>query len=536
MRFLVPTTIDDTTLVSSSIAEDDAPDWDIETAYTVGANALFEHRVFESLTANTGKRPDENTADWVLIGPSNRYAMFDAVRSSVSSAAGSISVEMLLDDVSALSMIDVTATSVVIEVTAGSSLVYSRTVTMDGVTPGSIYLADLPASTGATVTVEVTGSGTVSVASLQVGRVWVMGDTLFGLGLGITDYSKVNTDEFGNQTFIRRGFSRQMTAQVRIPRAKVDATIRYLAGIRATPVVWIGSFDYASTFVIGFYKDFQVSISYPLVSDCSLTIEGITEHDDFAFTDIPEGEGIDGDPVIGDVGTGGGVTGTTGGVVTGPPPPPPPANVPGLLMHFDGNLADACRGRTFTADPAAASWTGTPSKFGLAGFAVPGSPVTHPVSTDENAADFAFGTGPFTIEFWVLRTTSDPVVGTVVAYSAGGTPVWSVRHTYGEGNSSPQFFQAMGPVVDTASGYTVGTWHHIAVCSADGASTVRIYKDGVLIRTGYRGALDGTSSPATLTVGSGSSANCRIDDLRVLPVEVYTAAFTPPTSPLGVSA
>jgi len=216
------------------------------------------------------------------------------------------------------------------------------------------------------------------------------------------------------------------------------------------------------------------------------------------------------------------------------PHPPPPTSYPGLLMHFDGDLADACRGRTFVSDPAAAAWTDATAKFGSASFTAPATPVTYPVATDQHMADFAFGTGPFTIEFWVFRPTSTPVVGTVVEYRSGGTMVWAVRHTYNEANSTPQFYQAAGPVVQTASAYTTGVWHHIAVCSGDGAGTVRIYKDGTLLVTGYRGALVGAVSPATITIGSDLQGSSYMDDLRVLPVEVYTgSSFTPPAAPLA---
>jgi hypothetical protein len=39
--------------------------------------------------------------------------------------------------------------------------------------------------------------------------------------------------------------------------------------------VWVGSEEYASMIVYGFYKDFSIEISYPTVSICSLEIEGL---------------------------------------------------------------------------------------------------------------------------------------------------------------------------------------------------------------------------------------------------------------------
>lgn len=548
MRFLVPATINDTSLVSSSVSESEYAAWSSGTAYAIGARVIYGHKIFEALTASTAAIPDQDTAAWVLVSPTNRYAMFDAVRSTRTTAAGSISVELLLSDVTALSMIDVLGTEIVIEVTtAAAALVYSRTVTLDGVTPGSIYLADLPASAGATVTVDVTGAGTVEVGALQLGRVWVMGDTQFGLGLGITDYSKVNTDEFGNQTFIRRGFSRQMTAQVRVPRAKVDQTFAYLASIRATPVVWIGAFDYASTFVIGFYKDFNLSISYPLVSDCSLTIEGITEHDGFAFTDIPEEEGIDGAPVIGDVGVGGGATGTTGGVITAPP------SVPGLLMHFDGDFADACRGRAVTTSGAGTPLDAMTTDAAAGSHALWISQIPNgypmPISTGQYPQDFDVGAGgSLTIEYFASAKDWGSVNGVFLTFadSAGSSNyAWRLRHSSAEtaafsyrdtSGNWRDLYRAIS-ITPGDGPSTPGPWVHVAAVITP--TEIRLYVGGVLAnRSDTPPPLIAPimSMPSgVLTISSHYSV--RVDDLRILPTEVYTGStFNPPSAPLGTSA
>ena len=42
------------------------------------------------------------------------------------------------------------------------------------------------------------------------------------------------------------------------------------------PCVWVGDERYSSTIIYGFYKDFDITIAYHLVSDCNLEIEGLT--------------------------------------------------------------------------------------------------------------------------------------------------------------------------------------------------------------------------------------------------------------------
>ena len=53
-------------------------------------------------------------------------------------------------------------------------------------------------------------------------------------------------------------------------------TTRVIGVFTATPCVWIGDNNYASTVIYGFYKDFDVVINYHTVSDCNLELEGLT--------------------------------------------------------------------------------------------------------------------------------------------------------------------------------------------------------------------------------------------------------------------
>ena len=60
-----------------------------------------------------------------------------------------------------------------------------------------------------------------------------------------------------------------------IDKARLDAVESALSAYRATPLVWIGNDNlYTALIVYGFYRDFDINISYPAQSDCSLSIEG----------------------------------------------------------------------------------------------------------------------------------------------------------------------------------------------------------------------------------------------------------------------
>jgi hypothetical protein len=106
----------------------------------------------------------------------------------------------------------------------------------------------------------------------------LLGDTEFGATAGITDYSRKETDDFGVTTFVRRAFSKRMSARAMVPTAQVGKLQRALADLRATPCVWVGADDmtmYAPLVVFGFYRDFSINVAYPTRSYCSFEVEGL---------------------------------------------------------------------------------------------------------------------------------------------------------------------------------------------------------------------------------------------------------------------
>ena len=99
---------------------------------------------------------------------------------------------------------------------------------------------------------------------------------LQGARVGIVDYSRKETDTWGNTVLVQRAFAKRANFSIPIMSGQVDSVIDYLATLRAIPCLWIGSGQYASSVVYGFYKAFEVVIAYSTVSDCSLDIEGMT--------------------------------------------------------------------------------------------------------------------------------------------------------------------------------------------------------------------------------------------------------------------
>ncbi|WP_157222656.1 hypothetical protein [Novosphingobium sp. AP12] len=100
--------------------------------------------------------------------------------------------------------------------------------------------------------------------------------------IGLVDYSRRETDDFGVTTVVERGFARRMSVRLIAPFAEVDALQRNLANLRAQAVQWVADerFDWLN--FQGFYKDFEIDLALPPVSYCTLSVEGLTASEPFA--------------------------------------------------------------------------------------------------------------------------------------------------------------------------------------------------------------------------------------------------------------
>ncbi len=156
------------------------------------------------------------------------------------------------------------------------------------------------------------------------------------------------------------------------------------------------------------------------------------------------------------------------------------------------------------------------------------------------SSDFIFGTGDFTIEFWIKFNTLS-AEQCLMSHRGNGVNTdsaatrWDMRAT----TSSLQINAYRGGaevLAQTASTtLTTGTWYHIALCR-DGAN-VRIFQAGALLDTWNIGAgATWPDSPYNLCIGAILYTSNRIlhvqdayyDDIRINKgLAKYTTGFTP---------
>ena len=145
----------------------------------------------------------------------------------------------------------------------------------------------------------------------------------------------------------------------------------------------------------------------------------------------------------------------------------------------------------------------------------------------------AFGTGDFTIEFWIKTTDT---IGDIVRLALTTAGNWGLTlHTA----ASSIYFQTQTANTNLYSrpyaAIIDGAWHHISCCRS--GTDHRMFFDGV-----QQGATvtDATDYPNTsvLTIASGSNGDlaANLASMRITKGAArYTGNFTPPTRPLPTS-
>ena len=297
MRVIKSVVTTDAILTSSNIPEDEHPVWVSGTSYTALDKVIYEHKIYERIVTGAGTTPPNlDQINWLDSGYTNRYRMFDNIISSVSSRTGGIEFTLTPNQViNGIALLNVNASTVrVVMNDPIVGVVYDRTKELRsssnvidyysyffaplinlGDLDTAIFL-DLPNKPTATITVYVSsGVGLVEVGEVVYGVQSIVGRTNYGTAIGITSYSRKDTDEFGNVTVIKRKNSKYADYDIDIDNTNLAFVQRLFQDIDSVPCVFIGNPEMEELIVYGFYSDFKATISFPTVSKCTLRVEGL---------------------------------------------------------------------------------------------------------------------------------------------------------------------------------------------------------------------------------------------------------------------
>lgn len=310
MRLIKPITVTDAKLISSTVSEPYSGSatttetaWNAATAYTVGQIAVVTtsgvHRKYRRLVAGTtATAPPNDTTNWLDIGPTNKWAMFDDETNSQTMDTTSITVSVDPgENCNGLALIELAGKSVTVTVkdSPAGTTIYTSTTNLEQSLvldwyqyffapfsqKSTVVLTDLPPYPTMRVTVALThDTGAVAkIGGMILGTLYSLGTTNYNATAGIRDYSTKTTDSSTGITTLTQGrFSKRLKAKLQVRTAQTGPIQQLFYDIRATPCFWIGddSNTYDALQVFGFYRDFELDVAYPEVSFYSLDIEGMT--------------------------------------------------------------------------------------------------------------------------------------------------------------------------------------------------------------------------------------------------------------------
>lgn len=280
---MIPVTIDDTTLTSTTVSEADHAAYNGATTYALGDRVISAatHRIYESARAsNTGNDPDDidnrvstsaGDAWWIDVSATNAWKMFDGEKSSGTVEANTLTVVLKPGFVNSLYVggISNCDTAVVTMVDrSGGTEVYNETITLENSFPPDYYeyffsgfsqqtdfvLDDIPPYLNGQITVIFTvSSGNIEIGMLQVGDLRPIGITQIEAEIFPKSYSSITIDDFGNNKIVRRKKARDMSLTTLTEIDYADTAIQLLTDVIDTPVVWIATTasKYASLRVFG---------------------------------------------------------------------------------------------------------------------------------------------------------------------------------------------------------------------------------------------------------------------------------------------
>ena len=269
-------------------------------SYKLGDEVIREssHRKYRCLVDETFSDPlltatGDALAEWIDIGPTNKWAMFDGKIKNKTNSATDFTLDVvssaIFDNVSFFGVIGVE--SIRLEVIYGGETIYDETkgfIDISSIVDHYSYafyqlifandgiFKDIPPYIGSTIRVTFTGTGSgIEVGAMLFGMSKSMGVTCINTKSNTIDYSDVEYDVFGELSEVERPVVSYNTYEIDIPKPLAQSVERRLRSSRGVDCVWVGDIgDNQDLITYGRYERSPVTYSNPSVVSYSVKVRG----------------------------------------------------------------------------------------------------------------------------------------------------------------------------------------------------------------------------------------------------------------------
>ena len=297
MKIIPPLSVTSAELDATNVAITET-EWTAGT-YNTGVQRYVGTRLYEvvaepSTSDNPTTGVNADPPSWIDVGAINRFKMFDLViGDATEQSSADIDVTVVFPQVvNAVALFEVVGDSVQVIVTDDTDgEVYNRTKDLTDNTginnwyqyffapiarTSEVVFLDLPAYGGADIRVIVEADGNdTAVGECIFGRVADLGLTLQDFQFDIEDFSRKERDAFGRFIIVERRFAKLSNYTVFLENSQVNFANKTLAGLRATPAVYVGSECFPETITLGFYRTLSNLRTGPASSEMLLEVEGL---------------------------------------------------------------------------------------------------------------------------------------------------------------------------------------------------------------------------------------------------------------------
>jgi hypothetical protein len=211
-----------------------------------------------------------------------------------------------------------------------------------------------------------------------------------------------------------------------------------------------------------------------------------------------------------------------------------------LLLHFDDAsnvLVDMSESAHALSKGSAIDRSAVQSKFG--GYSILGTASADSWVGVPDSDDFNFGSGDFSVDFWVRITAWDTFDDANVLYHMDGAAATGLAILISDSGAEISATNRNGGAgvfdITVSSTFSLNSWYHIALVRYGG--TVTLYKNGTSIGShAVSGAVGDSSRPVLLgNVSQSNGATAMrgyLDEFRVSKgIARWTANFSAPTAP-----
>lgn len=294
LRIVIPESLD---IASISVPEDEYPEYNPDTAYTVGTIVQITslHRIYQCSGANTNMYPSDNLTGelpkWVDKGATNARKIDDEFLLTQLEVADSLEITLNVNKIRVISLLNLNAGKVTLELRNSRGTViqtitdnpYTRETTswssyFHGTTKvKSKRFWDLKPVINGSLYIKIENiGGTVKLGKLVTGRAVELGAVKIPKSKSNLDFSTVETNEVIGSTYLKQGNSvPTVNCDIMFNNNDLDYADEYLNSIRSMEALFIIDGRHQAFIVWGFLRKPTVTKKNSQTGEINIKIEGL---------------------------------------------------------------------------------------------------------------------------------------------------------------------------------------------------------------------------------------------------------------------